>query len=388
MAETKLLVNAFGARIKKELSDPKTMKVLILAIQKYFDKNNEIIYANSPSKRLFFVPADKEVMYHALKIDPSEVKVVLKQIPSIQASWVMLNDPFIILSCLAIRELSIQKKEVERNFVMMYLNMKFFSNRQYQSFKFEPNEQIMAYTINDLSDKFKYKMLKNNYNVIKDTALTSHATYEKILIEGYDSALFTYLPQMENRIAKLIKNIAELYYDNRDNKRYLNLDRSFDDENEHAIEKSTSSSTILMMADGVAHDFVTKKVNIGLIKLACTKNEVSTSNLFNTLNSIKAHEDPAVITKLIADILTQLFNADNSIIERVCSKDFVVQALKQLSVSNTVSTELIEIKALLEKLLLEHNSKYAATNRAATKTNYRSALYAYFVYLIIMFRCH
>lgn len=385
---SKVLVNNFGKRIEVACADKKHLQQFVIAIQKYFDKNNEIIYGTSPGKRLFFTDADKEVVYAFTKIRPEEVKLAMKSIAGVNSSWKLLNDPFVILSTLIIRELTKIKKEPERNFTMMYVAMKFYSNRQYQSFPHEPNEQIMAYTINNLSDKFKYKTLKNNYNVVKDTVLTSHKTYERILLIGEDQSLVIYIPQMENRIGKLIKNIAELFYDNRENKRFLNLERSFDDENDRMLDADTSSSIIHQMAEGVTHEFISKKINVGLIRLACSRNDVSFSVMFNTLNSIKQNEKMETINALISNILTQLFNADHSILERICSTEFTVYALKQLSVSNTISPELIDIKKILERLLAEHCAKYAMTNRAATKTNYRSSLYAYFIFLIIMFRCH
>lgn len=384
---SKLIVNAFGNKIKESLTNH-SLQQLIIDIQKYFDKNNEIIYGTSPSKRLFFTESDKEVVYKIANLDNNLIKETLKKIPGMNSNWKLLNDPFVIISTLIIRELTIQKKEAERNFVMMYLSMKFYSNRQYQSFPYEPNEQIMGYTINNLSDKFKYKILKNNYNVVKDTVLTSHTTYEKELIQGDDIAFLKYIPQMENRIGKLIKNIAELYYDNREKKNYLNLDKSFDEENDRMLEGQTTSALIYQLAEGVAHDFYSKKINIKLVKLASSRNDVSYSNLFNTVQSIKQSAPMDTIKELCINVLTLLFNFNNTILERICSTEFAVYALKQLSISNTTSHELISIKDTLEILMKEHCSKYAAVNRAATKANYRTSLYTYFVYSIIIFRCH
>ena len=154
------------------------------------------------------------------------------------------------------------------------------------------------------------------------------------------------------------------------------------------VEGETSSALISQLADGGAHDFISKKINIGLAKLACNKNEVAFSTLFSTLQSIKAGESGEYIKEFLLNILTNIFHTDNSIIERVCSTDFVVVGLKQLSISNTSSPELIAIKDTLEELLNKHCSKYVNTNRAATKSNYRSAVYAYFIYSIIVFKCH
>ena len=388
MQTTKFIVNTFSKEITTVVSNKAKLNALLNAIQSYFDKNSPIIYDATPAKKLFFTDSEKALIYIFTDIDPHKVSFVLKNEVKIDASWKLVNDPFVVLSVLIIRELTIQKKIAERDFIIMFLCMKFYSSRQARSFKYGANENIMNYTVNNLSDKFKYKTLKNNYNVVKDVAINSHATYEKELIQGYDGMFLIYIPQMENRIGKVLNNIAELYYDNYEKKNYLNMDKSFDDENDRMVEGETSSALISQLADGGAHDFISKKINIGLAKLACNKNEVAFSTLFSTLQSIKAGESGEYIKEFLLNILTNIFHTDNSIIERVCSTDFVVVGLKQLSISNTSSPELIAIKDTLEELLNKHCSKYVNTNRAATKSNYRSAVYAYFIYSIIVFKCH
>jgi hypothetical protein len=388
MKETKFIVNTFESRIKLAVSNKAKLNTLLMKIQSYFDKNSLIIYDTAPSKKLFFTDSEKEIVYSFTEIPVDEVSKVLRHDVKIDASWKLINDPFVVQSVLIIRELTIRKLISERDFVIMFLSMKFYSSRQARSFKYGANENIMNYTINNLSDKFKYKTLKNNYNVIKDVSLNSHATYESLLVQGNDSMFLTYIPQMENRIGKVLINIAELYYDNYEKKNYLNFDRSFDEENDRMVEGETSSSLVIQLAEGTTHDFISKKINMGLVKLACSKNEVSFATLFSTLQSIKSNETADFVKTLLLNIVTNIFNNDNSILERVCSTEFVVYSLKQLSISNTSSPELIAIKNDLEYLLNKHCSKYVNTNRAATKANYRSAVYAYFVYSIIVFKCH
>ena len=383
---SRIITDEFGKRVAEAVQNTSKLNEAVRGIQKYFDRSHETIFDSNPGKRLIFGNQDQEVIFHFLGIQPEEVEHVLDSVDIIEKSWKLLNTPFVILSVLVIRELAVSKKERERELFTMYLAMKFYSSRQRRSFPFEPNPNIMAYTVNHLSDKFKYKKLQNNYNVVKDTVEISHQTYVEQLKRGEDEVFLVYVPQMENRIGKIINSIAEEFYRNRASKAYLNVDKSFDDEG-GTVDKGNTSAAIHQMADGVTHDFVAQKVNMGLVKLVAEKNDIPFTSVFQALNEIRAKEPPQTITNLFRDVFDVIGQADPTIFDRVCSKSFVAEALRQISISNTNSEQILRTKATLDRLLHDHCSKYATTNRLPTKMAYRNALYSYLVYLIVIHKC-
>ena len=384
---SRIIVDAFGKNVELAMKDKAKVIKLTNAIEKYFDRNHSIVFAQGPSKHLFFVESDKDVMFEVLGYTRDEMKAVLKTVPLIKSTWKKLNEPFIISSVLVIRELTIQKKTVERDKVLMFLAFFYYALAQRQFFNYEPNEQVMAYTLTTLSDKFKYKTLVNNYRVLDDTVKTSHNTYEKILIEGKDEMFPIYVSQMENRIYKLIKNIAVLFYDNLNHKRYLNVEESSFDDTGEIRDTETSSSIINDLADGVTLDFMSQRPNYKLATMAANKNDVSVAHFYQALINIRQNEDKNSISTMIRNILTVIFEDDNSSINNVCSSSFAVNALKLISVRNTVQKDLENIKTTLDSILQRHCIKYAQVDRLATKMAYRNALYTYLVYLIITHKC-
>jgi hypothetical protein len=391
------IIKGFEERIKEAVNDKAKLRAAVLSIQKYFDANHAIIFDSSPAQRLIFAVKDQNVVFDLTDIAPEEVsgyivstlKDNVKEFGYVNKrgeAFVLLNDPFTMLSWLVIRELTIQKKDTEAQLFIMYLSMKFFSSRQRRSWQFPPNPQIMAYTMNNLSNKFKYKQLQNNYNVIKDTVMTSHETYKRILTDGTDEAYLTYIPQMENRIGKIINGIAEEYYDNRDKKNYLNTEKSFDDKDE-MVDKTNLSDTIHQLAQSVVHDYVSMKINMGLTKLVSNKNNLPFMTVYQALNEIRIKENPETLDSMLRMLFNIISDADPQAFEKVCSSDFITMALRQISISNTTNQDLIQIKVILDKFLMLHCSKYAATNRIPTKMAYRNAVYSYFVYLIVLHKC-
>ncbi|WP_368880276.1 hypothetical protein [Proteus mirabilis] len=388
MSSQTVLVKAFGGNIESFVSNPKLMRDLQTYIIKYMDRNHEVIFAQGPLHKLFFSKADQAYILDQLKISDKEVKTVMKGVKSVKASWQVMNNPFLILCCLMIREMYRQKKDREAHYLLMFMSLKIYSGLFQKYFKHGVTEQIMNFTINDLSDKFKYKTLGNNYKVIEDIVTNSDRSYREKLLKGEDEDILkVYLIQIFNRLNKVICNIARNYYNNRASKRYLNTVRSFDDEEGGAIDFETSDGVINSLAENVTTYFVSSSVNVQLVKSVSLRNHLPNGTVFQTLTSIKKDEKPSEILNMMKDILSVIYEADNGLLSRICTRQFAVVAIKQLSVSNTKNESLIRLKDKLDQLLNEYCSKYAMTDRKATKMSYRNALYSYFVYLIIINKC-
>ena len=383
---SKIILTEFGARISKSVANKAALSELIKNIENFFDRNNEIVFASDPGKRLVFATSDQEKMFLFTGIQPEEVENTMLRVKIIDASWKLLNTPFVIQSVLCIRELEIKKMKKERDMVIMFLAMKFFSSRQRKSFPFEPNPHIMAYTINNLSEKYKYKKLQNNYNVIQDTVMISHDTYTKQLIEGNDEMFLVYVPQMENRIGKIMNAIAEEFYKNRDEKNYLNTESSFDDEG-NTVDKESLSANINGLAESVGYTFISQKVNMGIVRMVSERNDLPFTSLYQTLNEVRSKEEPTFVVNMMRKLYIVLASVDKTLFEKVCTKEFAAIALKQITISNTSDPDLISLKKDLDDILTKHCSKYAQTQRNATKMAYRTALYSYFVYLTIIQKC-
>lgn len=382
-----IILKNYGKIIETAINDKKKFRALILYIENYFDKNSEVMFSQGPAKALIFTNKDKEIIYDFLEVDPKDVKAVIKQITTIKASWQLLNDPFIILCVFIIRQLEINKMVRERDLVLMYLSMKSYSSKQRTYFKYGANEQIMAYTINNLSDKYKYKALKNNFAVVKDIVMQSHSVYVKLLVKGDDEMLNIYFAQGYNRINKVIKKIANEYYENRDKKKYLNTLITHDDERGGTLDYDSSSGIIESLGESTTGFFVSSSVNSKLARNTAMRNKVPYVSVYQTLLEIRKNEAPQDLLKFFSSIIETIYDSDKSILARICTKDFAMTALKQLSISNSNSEPLKYVKDSLDRMLDSYCSKYAMTDRLATKMAYRNAIYTYMVYILIANKC-
>ena len=99
---------------------PKTeasMKVKSNAYQRYIasyiDKNNEILFATGPSKRLFFGAADRDIAFQAINSSEVEVAKVLKDSGALYDNAFIMGKPFNLGAAMIIRYYSLNKKYKE-----------------------------------------------------------------------------------------------------------------------------------------------------------------------------------------------------------------------------------------------------------------------------------
>lgn len=381
------ILKNFEKKINDAINDKVKFANLKKHIINYMDKNHEVIFAQGPMTRLLFTNRDQDVILEFVGVTEAEVKAVIKQVPSIKASWQILNNPFYILSCYMIRDLDKQKRQADLELILMYMSLKIYSGLFPKYFKHGVNQQIMAFTLNDLSDKFKYKAAKNNYGVIKDVVFNSHQYYEKKLLEGNDEMLNDYLTQIFSRLNKIIMNIAKEYYNNRAKKNYLNTVKTYDDESGNLLDYENSTGVIQNLAEGTVTYFMSSNVDLSIVQKVAVKNSIPSSTVYQTLASIRKNESPTTVKEFMTHLVGVIYDADPALIGRVCTTDFAITALKQLSVSNSSNQNLIALKDELDRLLSTYSSKYAMTQRLATKMSYRNALYSYFVFILIINHC-
>ena len=372
--------NNIYSRISQNLK--KNQNQLASLILKYLDLNNDVLNYNLPSKRLFFNDLnDRDPIYKICDIDKDTINNVVKSVPDIKSSWKLLNDPFNILMTTIIRYFSINKNKRMVELTLTYLTASLYSSLQFRSYRFLPNEAIMEYTFNRLSEKYYFKKYKTVINALMATAEKTHETYYLQLNKKNDLDIINYFVCLRSRLSNQMKIFANEYYkDYKEGNTLFNSSDSKDEENYR--ENDNISSYINTLASKITINFSTNNLDDNSVKVASLTAKVDKITLKNALLSIKKIEGKN-INLLITLILQSYLKDTNNSINSVGSKKFFNYTYEIYSKSNTKDKTVLDVKKLLDFFLNKHSNKYSKTERSATKGAYKKALYVYFV-LIIM----
>lgn len=350
-------------------------------IHKYIDRNSEILYDIGPTKQLVFSDTDKDFLFVSTNISRVDVKEALKQTKVIDKKWVITNDPFNLLATMMIYGLNAERDEKTAKQLMYYLGLKLYTSKFFRSFKYEPNYNIMKYTVNNLSDKYKLKQKGNLFDALVDFMDTAFDTYVKGEKYVDDKIVVTFLNALDTRIGSFVKGIANEFYPNAEEGKYMNSDAEVKTDDTY-ITNDNHMYVIGRASDTIATKLSTTGIDTRLVQLAARVNGISEISLRNAIEQIDRDYNQESI-EFTKNIITMYVN------ENPAAKDsdlgttgFTASAMELYKRNNTVDPVLISIKTTINKWMDATSGKYAKSNRVATINNFRRAIYTYYVYFI------
>ena len=376
--EDSLLLTELYPMVEKGLSKKENVELIKKSVGEYIDRNNDKLTTSGPLYRTIFSDSDSNKLYEATQLDPNLVKVTIKKSSNIQSHWKIMAEPFNTASVLAIRYFTVKKNEDMANVVLMYLALSMYPSLHFKYFKHEPNEQVMNYTINNLSNKFKIKQSGTLFAAIMDTVHGSYKLHKDRIEKGTDKDFVDFTMDVKTRLNSFMKNIANEFYANKDQNLYLNSDSdSFEEDNYHEADSNTYA--IERLTNKVTLELVVNGPSMKLVSIAAKWSQVSISELRNYLTTMVVSDNREEIRKVVESILfLYLFNDQNTVDGISDSNRFLVYCLDTYKKSNTTDENIIKIKKILDRWL-EDLGTYKKTQRLATINNFRRALFMFFV---------
>lgn len=363
-------------------SDPKNIQALQTAISSYLDRNMSKLSSSGPTYRTLFLESDKNILFSCTNTSPDLVNKVLKDSAYIKNHWKNIASPFNVISALVICYAKRNNNTDFAAFALMYLVLSMYPSLHYKYFPYEPNPQIMDYTINNLSNRYKIKQLGTIWNALLDTAVICDKTYTKNIMRATDKDIVDYVEALKTRLNALIKKIKNEFTKNYNDKNIMGIEKDSEDpdsfsqaqSNSYIIERVSNSTSLKLAINGP---------DMKIIEVCSKINDISVNDLRTVVNSMIADKENAKdIRKMISAILVLFISESQNTIDQIRTNKFVLECLKIYKKSNTGNKTIIEIKRLLDKWLSLYSVRYKASNRAATLNNFRKALFSFFVFTI------
>lgn len=381
------LVNRLNGQIEEAFKNKHNITQLMKYIQRYADKNGDLLLSTDMSSRLIFSESDKNIIYTVTGIKETEVSSAIKDSPVIKSNWLIATNPFYMLSILIMRYFANNKMESECDALTVYMSYLIYTTSHKGSFKYKPNKQIMDYTINNLSNRFLIKQVGTIQGMIENTVIPAmHDRYAKELRRGSDENIKDIISALETRISSVIKNIAREFYENHKNGNYLNHeDEDLSEENYHI------SDNISFKIERIVTIVTQSIISEGFDQQKCMKRAIN----LNSGASIKKlepmlrtiiEEDMEHISELISDILTLfIYKGNGNTIEDVKTMKFISESL-QIYKSNSQDNITARIKERLLYWINITSEKYGRNFISKGKTSldtYRRTIYTCFIFKIL-----
>lgn len=381
MITSVILANIYP-KVEQAFTSKETQRKFSAIVASYVDRNVNRLSTAGPSKRTLFSDMERNKVYDLIDFDPKVCKAIVKQSNYIKASWKIVNDPFNLVMMMILRYAKLNKLDQINQLAVTYLTLSMYPSLHYKYFKFEPNEAIMQYTINNLSNKFKVKQVGNILQALVDTTALADKTYDKNIRHANDKELTDYINAYKTRLNSLIKKIRDAFEKDYRSGNYMNTERDNEDENDF---KTSDNNSLLIqrIVDQVVLKLSVNGPDSRIVDISAKMNQVSVNETRNTLNQLTQNKDESVNIRALCESILYLFlfNGENHVNDLNSSK-FLTFCLAVYKKSNTNDENVIKVKSILDTWIEKYSETYRKTQRVATLNNFRRALYTFFVFTL------
>lgn len=381
MITSVILANIYP-KVEQAFTSKETQRKFSAIVASYVDRNVNRLSTAGPSKRTLFSDMERNKVYDLIDFDPKICKAIVKQSNYIKASWKIVNDPFNLVMMMILRYAKLNKLDQINQLAVTYLTLSMYPSLHYKYFKFEPNEAIMQYTINNLSNKFKVKQVGNILQALVDTTALADKTYDKNIRHANDKELTDYINAYKTRLNSLIKKIRDAFEKDYRSGNYMNTERDNEDENDF---KTSDSNSLLIqrIVDQVVLKLSVNGPDSHIVDISAKMNQVSVNETRNTLNQLTQNKDESINIRALCEsiLYLYLFNGENRVNDLNGSK-FLTFCLAVYKKSNTNDENVIKVKSILDTWIEKYSETYRKTQRVATLNNFRRALYTFFVFTL------
>lgn len=378
---TNVITNTVYPKVKHCLSDKNNAKAFFNIVNSFVDRNIEKLSMIGPIKRVLFPPSEHDKIYNLINITPEVIEAAVNSTDYIKAGTIP-GKPFNILMTMIIRFFTLEKMERETHAAIVYFTLSLYPSLHSKYFKYEPNEQIMTFTINAMTNKYKIKQKGTVLAALTDTTEVSHKHYINELKRGNDKDIADYILSYQTRLNGLMKNICAAFMEVHKERKFMNYETDNEDE-ENFQQADSNSYLISRVADSVAMSLSVRGPNSTIIVAAAKMADIPVSDLRNTVTAICKGKDTKEDMKRMVNAILYLFFFDgNNDKADMNGSKFLLFCVDVYKKANTKNPNIVTIKEILNKWLERYSEGYKKTNRVATLNNFRRGLYLFFVFTI------
>lgn len=353
-----------------------------------------------------FLPQDELALFSLFGVTYSEFKRIAHQAEGINPAFNVVSDPYNILTVWLVHLFDVSKLAVSRSYVaktclIKLMQYRMFTSKVHASFIHGANEGIMAYTINNLTNKYHIKKY-GSWKVLieKRTEDILEGIHKDTFTNFYpDKSITNAISDIQTRLRKQIVEIANLYYDNHkkgNSVQSLSMVEEINGDTSIRVIESTLdtmihgvSNSVTNLSDFIDHDFI--KITVALSNGVSEELFIRLLTKFSGIaeSQLKKGEQDLIKGTKSSPIYVGYHVLVSTIIQktyRICihdrvnmkSKMAILNKIRDIYRSSQISNpDILAIKDSVDFFV----SKYGNSKRDATNASLRISLITYFVLL-------
>lgn len=383
----KYILDALYSKVDKALSDKNNIKSIKTNFDRYMANNVDAYMSTiGPSIRPIFSNTDISRFIQTIGLTSPEIRdAINKTIKNKSVKyWYKLDNEIIVANVLATRYFTIAGNDDYVKMCIGYMIFERYPSLHHKYYKHlgrstDPN--IMEYTINNISNKFKIKQAASLWQALMEIATAAYEHFKSGIVKGDDASICDYALRMQTSLNSFMRKISVAYHDNWTKGNTTKVETEiFEDEKYY--EGDSNSLIVDKLTNKVVSHLVVNGPDMKLVEISAKMNNISVNLLRSytqTMITEKQRNDIYVIVERILSLY--LISDEPHKANTIGTNEFLLYCLQLYKKSNTINKDIIKIKTILDKWLVDLGIMNK-TSRDATINGFRKALFVFFVLTI------
>jgi hypothetical protein len=381
-SDTHIIVEKLYPRIKAVLDTSQGDKKFKQLVGQYMDKNNNKLHTSGPLFMIPFGDIDKAQYFSLFEVTAKEIQTMVDEITghlSVSSDFKLLkgNPVFWIFYC-CIRYYTLKNDDKGLNTSLAIYALAAYPSIFNLFFKYPPNEAVMQYTMDNLSEKYLMKQgghlfgglflsIKHSYNFLKP--------YMK---DASDKEIIRFIQRIRNDQKSMIKNICDQYMKNHAQGLRVKLTKDSYDEVQLDVDSENNSTVVEVAANNIVNQIITNGLDLKRVSLCKDLANIGLSDCRFYLSKIISVKYTKEIQAFIHSILFLYLYDEHKKREDINSSNFLVWSSELFRKTNSNNKNIKCIKDTLDKWG-EETGVHSKFKREASRVNYKKAIFWYFI---------
>lgn len=356
-------------------------------IGRYVSRNNDKLTTSGPQYLIPFTMKDKQEYFDLFSVSDTEVAALVDKITkqvNDKANWRLFkNNPIFFIFYCCIRYATLAKDAKLLNSALIAMALSVYPSIFAKYFRYEPNPNIMQYTIDNLSNRFIIKKSNHIFGTLTYSIQSSWKFHEKDFSRGADQDVIRFIQRIRNDQNSLLKKITNAYQTNYKKGLFVTTQVDAYDDNIN-VDNVNNTNKVETLSNKIVLSMLTNGVDLRIADFASNAAQVSKLDLRNYISLIINEKESETMKEFISSILFLYLYTDSHEPDEIRSKEFIGYALQLFKKTNSKDKNVTNIKTTLDKWGTS-SGIYRKFSRSATRVDYTKAIFMYFILSIQMY---
>lgn len=386
ISHTFMMKNLLEKKIFTALDDPVKRKKYARIQSEYMDRNAEKLSTAGPEYLIVFGDSDHKEYLDLFDLDKKEITDTMRTIvreSGITTEFKFLTQhPMLNIFYFCIRYFTLKEDEKGLNSTLAMYALDVYWSTFTKFFPKGVIAPVMAYTIENLTEKFTIKKVHTIFNLLTTSISQSYSFHKKRFYEGADDDITSFAQRIKNDQNSMFRKIANRYMEDWKAGHAITTRNDEYDADSPIVDDVENATTIIStLTAAIVPQMISNGVDLRLAMASAKMSQISVTDCREYLTMLISDKYMPDLESIVQSTLYVFLMNDQRTTREIKSQLFLAWGVNLFKKTNSKDPNITNINSILNKWA-EESGIYERYRGKGVRIGYKKAIFIYIILTI------